>query len=585
MTKRRHVRSTQGRTKLAASSLPAAITACVTTLERAIYKNIPSFLPTKSYKPEYTLTVPTFDEGLEFFSRFENGNLKKSVRVSKTEYDLYLSEDYNTGGHFHWFFFKTRSTLPAGTVVQFRILNMVKPASLYSAGFRPFAYSIRDWRSKGTGWAPAGDSISYQANSGTCTVRPEDGEGLGNGRKFYTLQWKFVYDNANDEVYFAQFPPYTYSDLLGYLKDVKEQNGWKDIVRIDSLCKTLAGNCCPVLTITEKVSTYLEYRHEKALEARSKSSRQMLLARVEKLRSKLHLKQAAAKSRRANAKKRSPPQPFKDDPTEALVDQAPCEGPDVEYSRDRELEGMMKVQNNALCSRTAKTSGGPQGEARDRYHCAGPSWYRLRRQNIGEVPSSWVMKGVIDFLISDVPEARSLRSQYVFKLVPMLNPDGVVYGNYRCSLLGYDLNRRWKSPSRLLQPTIFHSKQMVHFMSEEREIALYYDLHGHSTQKNVFMYGCSFGPGETDHIQRNAAIRVVPLLMAQRNPGFSYKSSRFVLEKCKEATARIVLFKEFRIANSYTCESSFFGFARACKGTLIERAEQPGCCRQRSTNG
>ncbi len=170
------------------------------------------------------------------------------------------------------------------------------------------------------------------------------------------------------------------------------------------------------------------------------------------------------------------------------------------------------------------------------------------------------MKGTISFLLSDSPEARLLRSQYVFKLVPMLNPDGVVYGNYRCCLLGYDLNRRWKAPSRLLQPTIFHAKQMVGLMAEERDIAMYYDLHAHSTQKNVFMYGCAFSPAEMDHIHKNAGIRVVPLLMAQRNPGFSYKFSRFGIEKCKEATARVVLFHEFHVTNSYTCESSFFGF-------------------------
>jgi len=28
----------------------------------------------------------------------------------------------------------------------------------------------------------------------------------------------------------------------------------------------------------------------------------------------------------------------------------------------------------------------------------------------------------------------------------MLNPDGVIYGNYRCSLLGVDLNRKWTKP-------------------------------------------------------------------------------------------------------------------------------------------
>jgi murein tripeptide amidase MpaA len=51
------------------------------------------------------------------------------------------------------------------------------------------------------------------------------------------------------------------------------------------------------------------------------------------------------------------------------------------------------------------------------------------------------MKGLIDYLISDDPGALFLRETFVFKIIPMLNPDGVVVGNYRCSLSGHDLNR------------------------------------------------------------------------------------------------------------------------------------------------
>ena len=53
-----------------------------------------------------------------------------------------------------------------------------------------------------------------------------------------------------------------------------------------------------------------------------------------------------------------------------------------------------------------------------------------------------MMKGALDFLISDSDEAKILRKNFIFKIVPMLNPDGVRYGNYRTSLLGVDLNRR-----------------------------------------------------------------------------------------------------------------------------------------------
>lgn len=37
----------------------------------------------------------------------------------------------------------------------------------------------------------------------------------------------------------------------------------------------------------------------------------------------------------------------------------------------------------------------------------------------------------------------------------MLNPDGVIVGNYRCSLAGSDLNRNYIAPLRKLHPTIF----------------------------------------------------------------------------------------------------------------------------------
>jgi murein tripeptide amidase MpaA len=47
-----------------------------------------------------------------------------------------------------------------------------------------------------------------------------------------------------------------------------------------------------------------------------------------------------------------------------------------------------------------------------------------------------MMKGVIEFLVSNTPEARALRDNFVFKIVPIINPDGVINGNYRCSLSG-----------------------------------------------------------------------------------------------------------------------------------------------------
>lgn len=68
------------------------------------------------------------------------------------------------------------------------------------------------------------------------------------------------------------------------------------------------------------------------------------------------------------------------------------------------------------------------------------------RVHPGETPSSYVMEGLLGFLLSEDPAAVGLRRRVVIKVVPMLNPDGVVLGNYRCSTVGQDLNRCVSTP-------------------------------------------------------------------------------------------------------------------------------------------
>lgn len=63
------------------------------------------------------------------------------------------------------------------------------------------------------------------------------------------------------------------------------------------------------------------------------------------------------------------------------------------------------------------------------------------RVHPGESNASFIMHGTLEYLVSDEEGAQYLRNNFVFKIVPMLNPDGVIVGNYRCSLSGLDLNR------------------------------------------------------------------------------------------------------------------------------------------------
>lgn len=83
------------------------------------------------------------------------------------------------------------------------------------------------------------------------------------------------------------------------------------------------------------------------------------------------------------------------------------------------------------------------------------------RVHPGESGGSWAMQGFLDFILSAAPDAHLLRQLFVFKVVPMLNPDGVVVGNSRCSLAGRDPNRAYGTGSRGSFPAIWHLRAMV----------------------------------------------------------------------------------------------------------------------------
>ena len=55
----------------------------------------------------------------------------------------------------------------------------------------------------------------------------------------------------------------------------------------------------------------------------------------------------------------------------------------------------------------------------------------MARVHPGETPASFVIQGLLDFLVSSHDIAVSLREFVVFKIIPMMNPDGVFLGNQR----------------------------------------------------------------------------------------------------------------------------------------------------------
>ncbi|XP_053417733.1 cytosolic carboxypeptidase 2 isoform X1 [Nycticebus coucang] len=176
------------------------------------------------------------------------------------------------------------------------------------------------------------------------------------------------------------------------------------------------------------------------------------------------------------------------------------------------------------------------------------------RVHPGESNGSWIMKGFLDFILSKSPDAQLLRDIFVFKVVPMLNPDGVIVGNYRCSLAGRDLNRHYKTILKETFPCIWYTRNMIKRLLEEREVLLYCDFHGHSRKNNIFLYGCN-----SNNRKYWLHERVFPLMLSKNAPDkFSFHSCNFKVQKCKEGTGRVVMWR-MGILNSYTVESTFGG--------------------------
>ena len=76
-----------------------------------------------------------------------------------------------------------------------------------------------------------------------------------------------------------------------------------------------------------------------------------------------------------------------------------------------------------------------------------------------------------------------MRKNYVFKIIPLLNPDGVYRGYYRLDTKGNNLNRFYKNPKLDEQPTIFATKKIIAQIKETSKLFLYIDLHAHASRR------------------------------------------------------------------------------------------------------
>ncbi|KAM5172866.1 cytosolic carboxypeptidase 4 [Mantella aurantiaca] len=411
---------------------------------------------------------------LKFFSKFESGNLKKAVQVREFEYDLIMNADVNSDQHHQWFYFEV-SAMKANVPYRFNVINCEKSNSQFNYGMQPVMYSVKDALKGKSYWLRTGSDICYYKNVfcyRACETKKR--------RRYFTLTFTVKFPHYDDVCYLAYHYPYTYSALMSHLQLLEHRsNPQRVYFKQQTLCDTLGGNPCPIITITAK--------------PKSKS----------------------------------------------------------------------KNHKEELCSRHYMVLTG--------------------RVHPGESNSSWVMKGTLEFLISDDPIAEILREMFIFKIIPMLNPDGVINGNHRCSLSGEDLNRHWLSPKSNLQPTIYHVKGLLYYLSSiGRTPLVFCDYHGHSQRKNVFFYGCSIKETlwqagcvvDSSVLLEDVGYRTLPKILDKIAPPFSMAHSSFLVEKARESTARVVVWREIGVLRSYTMESTYCGFSQGSyKGLQVGTKE------------
>lgn len=107
----------------------------------------------------------------------------------------------------------------------------------------------------------------------------------------------------------------------------------------------------------------------------------------------------------------------------------------------------------------------------------------LGRQHPPEVTGAQAMMGFVDQLAGGSPLARRFRERVLVLVMPLMNPDGVVEGNWRGNINGQDLNRDW-GPFTQAETRAVRDMLQRELGQAGRELVFTIDFH--STWSDVF---------------------------------------------------------------------------------------------------
>ena len=186
------------------------------------------------------------------------------------------------------------------------------------------------------------------------------------------------------------------------------------------------------------------------------------------------------------------------------------------------------------------------------------------RVHPGETPGAFAMNGILKLLTdSTSKEASLLRKNFVFKIIPIINVDGVSAGHFRLDRAGLNLNRCYLDPDPKKDPEIFAIKKLFITYANEYKVRYYFDLHADMNVKGVYTFGNAI-PDFPLHVENVLYSYIFSLQCSNVNWercifSESCMKSKFKYDKqSKEATSRVNFYITTGIVHTYTVESSYF---------------------------
>ncbi|MGF1573556.1 MAG: M14-type cytosolic carboxypeptidase [Sumerlaeia bacterium] len=114
----------------------------------------------------------------------------------------------------------------------------------------------------------------------------------------------------------------------------------------------------------------------------------------------------------------------------------------------------------------------------------------IARQHAAEVTGSFVLEGMMEFLLSNDSTAQLIRRNATINVIPVVNPDGVVMGNYRDNAQGVNLNRVWNGTASMIEsPEVVWAKRAIkQWVDAGNNYTYFFDLHSTSGAQPHFAF-------------------------------------------------------------------------------------------------